>query len=273
MLAGIAATVLLVPHLACGPAPYRPVQVDNRCSLRLDGVDDYLDLGRVERAHPLMLAGSTFTLSAWFLQEPGGAPYERILDKSDGALASHGYALAADPGERRIHFYVHDGRKSGDFIGASRMYRFGTWHHLAAVARRDRLEIWLDGVRDRRTSYESGTHVLPADAVTTARIGDWCHEPGREFKGWLDDVAIWNVDLTDEAIAAIHRASARGDLGRNWGPYRFSGNLVGWWRMEEGPGVDSSGRLLDSSAAGDTARPMPDLPGGNAPGIDCTRVP
>ena len=265
------AIVLL--QLACGPAPYQVVEVANGCSLHLDGDDDFVDLGTIAAGSPLMLAGSPFTLSAWFRQEPGGDPYQRILDKSDGVLGRNGYALAVDPGEKRIHLYVHDGKKGGDFISVGGAYRMGAWHHVAVVARDGGLEIWVDGLRDGRASYESGSRALPADFATTARLGTWNHEPGRELKGWLDEVAVWNTDLTGDAIEAIYSAKGRGDLLRDWGPYAFSGALVGWWRMEAGPGGNSPLLIEDSSGKSIPGRLMPDPASANAPGFDCNSVP
>ena len=264
---------ILFLEIACGPAPYQVVEVANRCSLHLDGDDDFVDLGTIAAGSPLMLAGSPFTVCAWFRQEAGGDPYQRILDKSDGVLGRNGYALAADPGEKRIHFYVHNGKKGGDFITVSGAYTMDQWHHVAAVAREGGLEIWVDGRRDGRASYESGAHALPADFATTARLGTWNHEPGRELKGWLDEVAVWNTDLSGDAIEAIYSARGRGDLARGWGPYRFSGSLVGWWRMEAGAGGDSTLPIADSSGKKTVGRSMPDPASANAPTLDCKSVP
>jgi len=260
-------------QLACGPAPYRAVEVANSCSLHLDGDDDFVDLGTVAAGSPLMLAGSPFTVSAWFRQESGGDPYQRILDKSDGAVGRNGYALAADPGEKRIHFYVHGGKTGGDFISVRGAYEMGRWHHVAGVARQGRLEIWVDGRRDGNASYESGSHALPADSATTARLGTWNHEPGREFKGWLDEVAVWNTDLSGAAIQAIYAARGRGDLSRNWGPYDYSGTLVGWWRMETGAESASVLFVADASGKNDPGRLMPTPGSGAGPILDCKSVP
>ena len=259
--------------VACGPAPYQVVEAANSCSLHLDGDDDFVDLGTLTAGSPLMLAGSPFTVSAWFRQKTGGDPYQRILDKSDGALGRNGYALAVDPGEKRVHFYVHGGRKGGDFITVSGAYGMDRWHHIAAVARQRRLEIWVDGRRDRSASYESGSHALPADFATGARLGTWNHEPGREFKGWLDEVAVWNTDLSGNAIRALYSARGRGDLSRNWGPYDASATLVAWWRMETGADAAPSPSLSDTSGKNTAGRLMPDPTSGNAPSFDCQSIP
>jgi hypothetical protein len=269
----ISTLLVMAAPLSCGEAKYTIPRVANRCSLHLDGDDDFLDLGVISAGQALLLSGKPFTLSAWFRQEAGGDPYQRIIDKSEGALAKNGWALAADPGERRIHFYVHNGQKGGDFISARGAYGLEQWHQVTAVARAARLEIWIDGRKDPRSSYESGSFQLPAAAATAARIGTWNHDQGREFKGWLDEISVWDTDLSAAAIEALHAAGGCGDLLQDWGPYRFSKRLVAWWRMEETASGDPGPRVADSSGRGVAALLRPDATSGNAPRIDCESVP
>ena len=246
--------------------------LENRCSLRLDGRDDYVDLGQVASGHPLLLAGSRFTVAAWFRQEPGGDPYERIIDKSDGTLARNGWALAVDPKERRIHFYVNDGRRGGDFIGRAGAFRPERWHLVTAVARTSHFEIYLDGRRERSAVYESGSFTLPGAQAAGARLGAWNHEPGRAFRGWIDEVAVWKTDLPPVAIGALAAARGRADLQVDSAAYGASGDLVAWWRMESGSEAGAAVEIREQ-VSGLAAPLMPDPAGGNAPRIDCEAVP
>ncbi|HEU5179191.1 MAG TPA: LamG domain-containing protein [Candidatus Polarisedimenticolia bacterium] len=268
-----AALFAALPLLAgCAAEDYRVAAVENRCSLHLDGRDDFVDVGRIGEKHPLLLAGSPFTVAAWFRQEPGGEPYERIIDKSDDVLGHNGWALAADPGERRVHFYVHDGRRGGDFISRAGAFRPGAWHYVTAVARATRLEIYLDGKRDRSASYEDGGFALPSPRPTSARIGNWNHQSGRSFRGWLDEISVWKTDLPPAAIGVLAAARGRADLRRDGSAYQASGDLVAWWRMEAGPDPAGAIEITDlvSTIGG---RLMPDAASGNAPRVDCETIP
>ena len=250
---------------ASGPGP--DDLVPNQFSLRLDGDDDHLDLGTISPGDPLMLAGSPFTISAWFRQESGGDQYQRIIDKSDEALGRNGWALGADPNAGMVHFYVHDGAKGADFASRRGLYTTGEWHHLVAVARADGYEIWLDGEPDTGTWLESGSFTLPANVATTARIGTWNHAQEREWDGRLDEIAVWKVDLQRKAIRAIHTSRGRADLRRNWGHYGAAGHLVGYWRMGDGPDDGKGNRIRDLSSAGTHGTMMPDPPD-NTPAIE-----
>ena len=210
------------------------VERENIASLRLDGVRDFVDLGTVAPGDPLQLAGEPFTLAAWFYQEEGGDPYQRIIDKSDGAYGQNGWALGADAESGMIHLYVHDGAQGADFTSRRGLFQTERWHFVVAVAHEDRLEIWLDGQLDDGSWYEAGAHVLAADAATGLRLGTWNHDEGREWKGWLDEVSVWNVALDPEAITALFQARGRVDLSRNAGVYQAAAHLMGWWRMGSG---------------------------------------
>jgi hypothetical protein len=207
---------------------------DNISSLYLNGKDDFVELGVRNEDDPLQLAGEPFTIAAWFRQEEGGDPYQRIIDKSDGPLARNGWALAADPETGMIHFYVHDDDGGADLASRRDLYKSGEWHFVVAVARRDRLEIWLDGELDDGSWYEEGAHTLPPRAATGLRIGNWNHEAGRAWHGWLDEVAVWNTDLPPELITALYQARGQADLSSACGAYDQADNLVGWWRMGSG---------------------------------------
>jgi hypothetical protein len=236
----LSALLLGVPACSSVDDPGRERDLDllpdkeNVASLYLDGDDDYVELDEVGLEDPLQLAGEPFTVAAWFKQEAGGDPSQRIVDKSDGPLARNGWALAADPESGMIHFYVHDGETGADFVSGRALYTPGEWHFVVAVARADRLEIWIDGDLDTESRYESGAHTLPMAAVTGMRIGTWNHSDGREWQGWLDEVAVWNTDLSPESIATLHSARGRADLAGRCGVYEQAGKLVGWWRMGSG---------------------------------------
>jgi hypothetical protein len=248
MSARLAVAAVLIASLAgCAPRPRY-----NGPSLHLDGDDDHAQVGRVEASAPLALAGSTFTVAAWFFQEPGGDPYQRIVDTSDGMFGHDGWALSADSKTGQVHLYAHDGRKGGDYVSSRGAYSTGEWHHVAAVARAGRHEIWIDGRRDRGGSYEDGENALPAPVATELRLGTWNHAQGREWKGRLGEVAVWRRDLRPEEIVALARGQGSLDLRQARGPYRGAADLVGDWRPDAD--TERTGILRDLSPSRADAR-------------------
>jgi hypothetical protein len=55
--------------------------------------------------------------------------------------------------------------------------------------------------------------------------------------GNMDDFAIWNVALDADAVAAMYNSGVPFDLTSNSGNYDNSGDLVGYWRFNEGSGT------------------------------------
>lgn len=221
-------------------------------SLHLDGDNDHAQVDQVQADAPLALAGSTFTVAAWINQEPGGDPYQRIVDKSDGMFGHDGWALGADSKTGQIHLYAHDGRKGGDYTTRRGAYSTGEWHHVVGVARAGRHEIWIDGRRDRSATYEDGGNALPAPVATGLRLGTWNHADGREWKGLLGEVAVWKRDLRPEEIVALARGRGDLDLRQSRGPYRGADDLVADWRPDAE--TERTGILRDLSPSRADAR-------------------
>ena len=64
------------------------------------------------------------------------------------------------------------------------------------------------------------------------------------FKGYIDEVAIYNLALDADAITAIYNSGVGINLTRDVGNYDNASDLTGYWKMEENTGttiVDSSG--------------------------------
>lgn len=250
--------------IAAGCSPTAP-PLTNRGSLFMDGGGGRASLGAIGPGSPLLLERSPFTISAWFRQEDGGDPYQRIIDKSDGRVGRNGWALGADGASGQIHLYAHDGAHGADFTSTRGIYDVGRWHHVVAVARRDRYEIWVDGRRDPGSFFEEGVFTLPGGAVTEATIGNWNHEPGRAFKGVLDEVAVWSADLVEGEIAEIHAARGTLDLSARGRRYRSAAHLAGWWRMEPDGDAGLTGILKDASGRGRHATLLPGSGGEGVP--------
>jgi hypothetical protein len=75
-----------------------------------------------------------------------------------------------------------------------------------------------------------------------------------EFKGLLYQIAMWDVTLDADAVAAIYNSGTPISLRVDTGNYDNSGDLVTLWRFHEGGGsttTDSIGNLT-GTFAGDT---------------------
>ena len=66
--------------------------------------------------------------------------------------------------------------------------------------------------------------------------------------GNIDEVSLWDVELDANAVSAIYGSGSPSfDLTKNNVNYDNSGDLIAYWRFEEGTGTSST---ADSSDGG-----------------------
>lgn len=171
---------------------------DDDAAVRFDGDNDHVALGTIGLNHPLQLAATNITCVVWFDQLSGGDAYQRIVDKSTGAQGANGYAFWADPASAKLAIHVN-----GNWYQAG-PYTTNAWHCAAFVITASVYRIYLDGV-ELAGSWASGAAKLAPQAATYARIGTWNHSTAREWKGYLDEIALWNRALSSEEIIQLYQ--------------------------------------------------------------------
>jgi len=113
----------------------------------------------------------------------------------------------------------------------------GNWHHLAATydgsAAAAGLTWYLDG-----TPYVTGrsASVFPEyislnDSGDEVRIGGWDGN-SNTFIGYIDEVSIWNKELSGTDVTNIYNSGTPTDLSE----HASVANLLSWWRMGDNNG-------------------------------------
>ena len=191
-----------------------------------DGEDNKIELGLIDTSNPLQL-NSGGTIMAWCKQQSGGDSWQRVIDKSTGGSGANGYYLALHPSSRSVWLGV-DGT---NFTSSSSAYNFDEWTHVTAVISATGHEIHVNG---QLISSFSST-VLPPSYATNMRVGTWNHAAGREFKGDIDEVKIY-----DRALTASEIQNAYDD---------YSGYTGGALQNYDSFTYDSRGRVIAKSRA------------------------
>jgi hypothetical protein len=77
-------------------------------------------------------------------------------------------------------------------------FTVGKWHHLACTFRGDTgtAEIFVDG---KQLTRQTGIAISPKDTVSELRISS----ETAGFKGWVDELQIWDAPLTGSQIKEI----------------------------------------------------------------------
>jgi hypothetical protein len=184
-------------------------------AVSFDGANDYATV-----ANSAALNVYPLTIMGWFQGGDFGADRGLINKYAPGAL--NGYQVFLSTNRLRAWYfrdaanYVWDGS-----LGLDAGFVQGGWHHAAFTVDATGGKLYLDGVlRDSRAW--TGT----PGATSTAQDLQFARYANNFFRGWLDEVSIWNTALSSNAIAgAMNRRLATNETG-----------LLAYWRFDEGFG-------------------------------------
>ena len=216
-------------------------------SVLFGGTNEYVTMGDVlgfEYTDP-------FSVSFWLKTTTSGY----LISKMDSAPRGWGAYITASSG---IEFLLINTSATNliDVFGPTGL-NDGRWHHV----------VWTtDGTTAAGvTCYVDGSAVgtttssdtLSATIVSTGPLNLASRTNGTGvYAGDLDEVAVYDKELTSGEVTAIYNGGLPNDLSQ----LSSASNLVGWWRMGEG---DTFPTLRDSGVAG-TNLTCPDLsPSGN----------
>ena len=73
-------------------------------------------------------------------------------------------------------------------------------------------------------------------------------DPNQFFDGKIDEVAVWNVELTSAEVTAIYNSGNMLNVSSDSGNYASADNLSGYYRFNEGSGTS----LQDNSSNSNT---------------------
>jgi hypothetical protein len=184
-------------------------------ALRLDGVNDYVAVSgsAALNVYPL-------TVMAWF--QGGDFGLDRGLVNKYAPGSFSGYQIYLNQNHLRAWYF----RDSANYIwdgslGLDAGFVQGGWQHVAFTVDATGGKLYLNGVlRDSRPW--TGT----PGATTTPQDLQFGRYANNFLNGWIDEVSVWNVALSSNAIAgAMNRRLATNETG-----------LLAYWRFDEGFG-------------------------------------
>jgi Concanavalin A-like lectin/glucanases superfamily len=188
-------------------------------ALRFDGINDFVRVPRSPSLEP-----TEITVELWAKLDGPQTRNTRLLRKLDH-FGIGGYILAADQdSDRRMQFRVPPGLVPAD--PTLHTAYVNQWHHYAGVYSLNDVKLLVDGAIVASVSQNIGgmTHNPLVDLYIGS--GKPSPDPSEYFGGWIDEVRVWNVPRSAQAILVnLHRTLAGTDSG-----------LIGYWRFDEGLG-------------------------------------
>lgn len=152
-------------------------------ALSFDGTDDYVDIGSPTSLTNLL----PFTISLWF-NSSLLAGYRTLVGES----STQGFYVNGN---------VLDYFDGGDNNGVTTLST-GTWYHAAVVVTSADKRVYLNGNLDKETI--SGSNSFTVNAIGRNGTG-----AGEYFNGLIDDVRIYNRDLSSIEIRQLYEEGVK----------------------------------------------------------------
>jgi hypothetical protein len=204
----------------------------NRYSVALDGSSGYVTLG--SKVEVLGGASAALTVSVW-TKLVNATP-----DSGDGIFSiggdggfGTGFDLfwSTELANPSVAFYA-----PGSTAGIRAIPQSPTeWFHVVAVfdpvAANGGAQLYFDGALVGQQDVPGGS----LEAAGEVWIGKYFND---DFltAGWFDEVAIWNVALQADEIAAAYNGGTPTDLTQPTAEYDAHAALIGYWRMGDDDG-------------------------------------
>ena len=221
-------------------------------SIGFDGTNDWVDFGD----GPWIDGTADFSLQFW-IKSDDVTGYSNILMKTDDNNSStNGLRLRLGSLDK-IQFLLKGGFEDGTgttnlssmTTGAALTSLEGTWIHVVVTADRDTNHIiYINGSASiTSTAFVSNSGVSASNGGDLILGGNALggDSPTESVGGDLtavgvSELAFWDVSLDADAVAALYNSGSAINALADSGDYDNSGDLTGYWKLDEGTGTSSA---------------------------------
>jgi len=141
---------------------------------------------------------SEISLMTW-VKNSGTTTWARMIDKSQWQTTGFDLVLTQGGAIPRFEFFVNN---TTSLVDASMSISDGEWHFVAATFGNQTLRMYLDGNLENEAGSTGGVDLNPNDWPIMLGA-ESSSNGGQQFIGTLDDVAIFNRELSEEEILTI----------------------------------------------------------------------
>ncbi|MGE9266864.1 MAG: LamG domain-containing protein [Verrucomicrobiales bacterium] len=150
-------------------------------------------------------ASGRMTLSFWMKSDTAteNANWVRSLSKGTGNSGFDIQRVDANS-NGRVRVATDNNNNQESDIGGS--IWDNSWHHVVVILDNGSVTTYRDGANILTDTYNQGTNDFTTSHPFV--MGDTDRENGREFTGWLDDVAMWDAVLTEEQVVSLYNGAS-----------------------------------------------------------------
>ena len=208
-------------------------------SLSFDGIDDYVDCGNQSNLN--FSADDAFSFSVWFKKDTqtgfGGSLFRK--QENSGVFSGYNMYVIDD----KVNFRIRESSSLFHQIIDNNTHPLNTWVHYVVTYDGSRaaggagLNLYKNGTLltnvTKSGNFSSGT------GQTNEILGIGGDSSTGYLNGNIDEVAVWNSELSATDVSTIYGTGTPSDL--------TSLSPISWWRCGDG---DTSPTLTDNGSGG-----------------------
>jgi uncharacterized repeat protein (TIGR01451 family) len=219
------------------------ITFENCDVINFDGIDDHINF-----KNEFNLNSGAFSVEVWIKSNVANGNTQTILSKRFNTSSSDGYYLRLV--NNIISFHWNDGNS----ITSTYSIDSNRWYHIAFTFSGSNYNLYIDGIQV--AGPISGAN--PASNSVNFIVGAMDQNnvtPFNYFNGWMDELRIWNTELTVNQIRQMMNQEIENNCSAVKGrivPKNTSGltwaNLIGYYQMNGGTDINN-GYLVDKSSS------------------------
>ncbi len=203
-------------------------------ALSFDGYNDYVQL------YDTFPYTGSFSVAAWVYPATDGNPEQYIIGTEDGGRGGNKGGWALVWLKNKFGLVMGNGKGSYVYPYTLIEHEKGYWYHVVGVWTPNHMRLHVNGGPDQLSPHGN----FGSAEGTNARIGRYPNDNwGRQFKGKIDEVAIFNRALNQDEIEELYELSYSGNSYLPNG----NGDPSDWWAVTGNADTDAGTHFLGTT--------------------------
>ena len=202
------------------------VTFENCNFINFEGTDDHINF-----KNKFNLNSGSFSIEAWIKSNVTNNNTQTIFSKRFDTNSTDGYDL------RLVNNYLSFNWNDGHSITSNHLISSNRWYHIAVTFSGSNYNLYIDGILVKGSISGSNPTVNTENCIVGA-MDQSNSTPINYFNGWIDELRIWNTELTVNQIRQMMNQEIKNNGGFIKGvivPKDISGltwdKLVGYYQM------------------------------------------